>query len=557
MKRTGEVTLVEGENLLSIVGLETGIVPTTIQMSIADEVGVFSLAYSTDPNGSVQEPDSLKELRKQRIAIEFERRMLVADNEALQEELAVFNANRSFSAENTSAPEEIQRGAKLFSESIRSTKRAIVELGFALERLNEKGLQLDRRIATIRPAIRLDIGKIDATTIAKKGGTFTYEISYLVQHAGWTPDYDLFSKTKDEQFAELVLVGNIYQQTGVDWKDVELTLSTGNPRQRMMAPSLKRLYLGEKNVYNQPAVQGMLLSREQVKLLGTKSINAIASLSAGASANDVGDAIKMRGGRSNATKYIIDGLRVTGTLVPESEIDQIQSTQIKFSSIGEPGRGYVPVPQISFAKESSTLTSRTYKVDRAFSLAASGTSSAVRLTSHILPLDLRYRSVPKIDPTVYLEGIVTGWDTLRLSDGRMRLHLDGRYLGTTVLIANQPSDTLLLPLGADERIIIERESAKQLVDRKPVRGRKNYQLGYTISVRNTRKESINLLIEDQVPVSKKEEAEVDLISAGLSPKHDASTGIFTWDLTLAPASAKRIDVAYEVTAGKFVKVNFE
>ncbi len=557
IKRTGEVTLAEGENILSIVGLEIGIAPSTIQIAIADDASVFSIAYSTDPNRKVIEPDSLVDLRKLRQEIELEKRMLGADIEALHEELAILNANKNFSR-RTSEPEEIQRGAKLISESVRATKHALVKLSFEFEELDKKATQVDNRIATVRPTVPQNIGKIYVTSIANRPGTYTYELSYLVQDAGWTPDYDLFSKTVENQFAELVLVGNIYQRTGIDWKDVELSLSTGNPQQRKMAPSLRRLYLGENNAYNQLGANGMMLTAEQVKLLGANSINAIASLSAGASAEDFGEAISMKGGRSNATQYIIDGMRVTGTLVVESDNNDDFFNQ---NPLGSPnsylGTSTEPVPQISFASEKSMLTSRTYTVDYPVSLAANGTSSAVRLTSHILPLDLRYRSVPKIDPTVYLEGIVTGWDTLRLSDGRMRLHLDGRYLGTTVLIANQPSDTLLLPLGADKRIIIERESAKQLVDRKPVRGRKNYDLGYIIKVRNTRQEAIKLVIEDQMPLSKKQETEVELISAGLSPKHDTQTGIFTWDLSLAAASAEEIEVAYKVTAGKFVKVNFE
>lgn len=70
--------------------------------------------------------------------------------------------------------------------------------------------------------------------------------------------------------------------------------------------------------------QGMTLTSKDVKQLGTRNINAIASLSAGATSADEGDAVSLRGGRTNATQYVIDGIRVTGVLPPESEIDQIQ-----------------------------------------------------------------------------------------------------------------------------------------------------------------------------------------------------------------------------------------
>ena len=70
--------------------------------------------------------------------------------------------------------------------------------------------------------------------------------------------------------------------------------------------------------------QGLILTAKDVKKLGTRSINAIATLSAGATSADEGDAVSLRGGRTNATQFIIDGVRVTGTLVTESDIDQIQ-----------------------------------------------------------------------------------------------------------------------------------------------------------------------------------------------------------------------------------------
>lgn len=70
--------------------------------------------------------------------------------------------------------------------------------------------------------------------------------------------------------------------------------------------------------------QGLTLTSEDVKKLGTRSVNAIASLSAGATSADEGDAVSIRGNRSDATRYMVDGVLVTGTLIPESEIDQIQ-----------------------------------------------------------------------------------------------------------------------------------------------------------------------------------------------------------------------------------------
>lgn len=70
---------------------------------------------------------------------------------------------------------------------------------------------------------------------------------------------------------------------------------------------------------------GATVTAEKIRSLPTKNINAIAATSAGISSTDGGD-INVRGSRSNATVYYVDGIRVSGdqNLIPQSEIDQMQ-----------------------------------------------------------------------------------------------------------------------------------------------------------------------------------------------------------------------------------------
>ncbi len=71
---------------------------------------------------------------------------------------------------------------------------------------------------------------------------------------------------------------------------------------------------------------GGVVTSEQIRNLPTKDINALAASVAGMSAADDGDAISVRGSRSNGTDYYIDGIRVSGSnsMIPQSEIDQLQ-----------------------------------------------------------------------------------------------------------------------------------------------------------------------------------------------------------------------------------------
>lgn len=69
---------------------------------------------------------------------------------------------------------------------------------------------------------------------------------------------------------------------------------------------------------------GGVITSDQIKNLPTRNINALAATTAGLAAEDEGGAITVRGSRSDATNYYVDGIRVQGNLIPESEIDQLQ-----------------------------------------------------------------------------------------------------------------------------------------------------------------------------------------------------------------------------------------
>lgn len=70
--------------------------------------------------------------------------------------------------------------------------------------------------------------------------------------------------------------------------------------------------------------QGATITSDQIKNLPTRNINALAATTAGLASADEGDEIAVRGSRSNATDYYVDGIRVQGSLIPESEIEQLQ-----------------------------------------------------------------------------------------------------------------------------------------------------------------------------------------------------------------------------------------
>jgi outer membrane receptor protein involved in Fe transport len=69
---------------------------------------------------------------------------------------------------------------------------------------------------------------------------------------------------------------------------------------------------------------GQTVTSEEIRNLPTRNINQIASIAAGVSSADEGSEINFRGSRANATNYYVDGVRVSATSIPDSEIEALQ-----------------------------------------------------------------------------------------------------------------------------------------------------------------------------------------------------------------------------------------
>ena len=69
---------------------------------------------------------------------------------------------------------------------------------------------------------------------------------------------------------------------------------------------------------------GGTVTAKQIQNLPTKNINALAATTAGLATTDEGDAVSVKGARANSTDYYIDGVRVRTSLIPQSEIEQLQ-----------------------------------------------------------------------------------------------------------------------------------------------------------------------------------------------------------------------------------------
>ena len=151
----------------------------------------------------------------------------------------MLKANRDLGGSaNGLAAEDLERGVTYQRERIRAIQLTYLALDDSLRTNQRARERLQEEIATLskdreRPAT----SELVVVVETERALTADFRLTYLVDSAGWTPEYDVRLDNLSEPL-DLRYRAKVYQQSGEDWQNVALTLSTGEPRVTAVAPEL-------------------------------------------------------------------------------------------------------------------------------------------------------------------------------------------------------------------------------------------------------------------------------------------------------------------------------
>ena len=158
-----------------------------------------------------------------------------------------------------------------------------------------------------------------ANIVAEKGGN---------QIGGTTTDFD-------GNYTIKPLVPGTYtvKATFVGYGAVEITgvIISSNKITKQDVKLQEGIAIGEvkiiaykKPLLDQDNLSGETKTAEEIVALPTRSVSSVAATTAGIYQKDEGEGVNVRGSRSDATEYYIDGIKVRGAMgVPTSGIEQI------------------------------------------------------------------------------------------------------------------------------------------------------------------------------------------------------------------------------------------
>jgi len=393
---------------------------------------------------------------------------------------------------------------------------------------------------------------------------------YPVKDAGWYPTYDMRVEVITRPL-HVLMNANVFQRSGETWKDVAIQLSTGNPGDNATPSDLQPWMLG----FYDPSVAWL---RSQARIPGVisgrvvdENSNPITGASVTvrgtnmASATDANGFFKLQNVPVNSNLIVSsvgysskEMKAAPGYVTIILNASQQALNEVVVVGYGLQGRAAgVALDKDEVvekkAKEIQTVTVAThyqptatvYKIDEKYTLETDGKTTTIGIRKFDVPAMYEYLTAPKLDPAAFLTAKVVSWQDYDLQSGEVNLYFEGTFLGKTYLDLSTVNDTLSLSLGKDNSIKVSRRLLKEFSAKKFLGNNKTESRDYEITLLNTKKSPVTIIVKDQVPVSVNKEIDVDDVSAPEGTV-EKETGLVTWNLTLQPGQEKKLQLKYTV-----------
>lgn len=185
----------------------------------------------------------------------------------------------------------------------------------------------------------------------------------------------------------------------------------------------------------------------------------------------------------------------------------------------------------------TNVTNLEYTIDIPYTIPSDGEDYSLKIKEVNLPVKYIYHVVPKLESDAFLMAEIEDWSELNLLTGKSNIYFQGTFVGSSEIDADKTNDTLSISLGRDNNIKVTREGDKKLYDKRITGSNIREMIGWNITVKNNRTSPVNIIVEDQYPISEKKSIEVERQGAE-GAKVNEKTGNIKWTIDL-PANEKR------------------
>jgi len=577
----GPVSLRTGEHVIEFGGITDDIQQHTLRTSLGKATTIISVTVlqdtwrDMDAVASIDSLHAVVDLHSDSIAL------LSSYLNIYQAEKKMIIGNSSIKGTAGLTAADVKSYSDFYRDRMIEIEQLMLALKYQKAALQKKVLAAQRQITSLTAHNVDNKAKIQIVYSSEKDDTVEASLSYLVNEAGWTPNYDVRVTTVAEPLA-WDYKAKVYQQTGVVWADVELAFATGYPSTNLSRPKLSTYYLTPHNYYTrkpQPKkqlsehfIQGKVTDVNNEPLIGASIMHA------GNSSGTITDIdgtfnLKLEGeskqiqvsytGFDSKVHTAHDGFNTIvleeGKLLEEIvtvEGNRSRSLRASVAGITSEGyRGHKTEKQIPLSI-TKNVTQRIFNLDIPYTIKSEAKQRAITLLTYQIDADYSYEIVPKIEDKAYLVASIADWHQYELLSGQIHIYFNGVYQGKHKLDLSKTSDKITLGVGIDPNLQIKRIARTDYRDGNFIGTKVTSKKIWDTEIYNGHDHEVTVKVTDQVPVSKSDRIDVEVkdIKGG---KLNEDTGIVTWEETIASRFKTVFTVEYNVKAKKSDKVIVE
>ncbi|MDF0554660.1 mucoidy inhibitor MuiA family protein [Kamptonema sp. UHCC 0994] len=495
--RRGLVTLTGNEKELVIASLPRTIQTDSVRATGSGTIAVNLLGVRTEKIFATEPvEEKTRKLSKQIEQLEEQKRTIIYQlaSRELQLKFVEGLSDKSVGFFSSSLAKQ-QVGLNETGELLNFLGQNYRKYVGSIAQLEKQQQQLDKQLQALRQQLQQiqnyrpqESFSIFVAIEAGDSGDFELEVSYMINRASWTPLYDLRVNTTDNQI-NLSYLAEVNQNTGEDWTNIALTLSTAKPGLGTLPPKLDPWYI---DIFSLEIPQNPeFLRAKKAKDRDVTSLSA-------------------------ATH--------------EMELEYIARS---------PAPGAITAQTVT-ATASTEGGVVTFQIGGNSNIPNDGNPQKVTIFNENYPSRPEYIAIPRLVSFAYLQAVVINPLTgATLLPGKANIFRDNTFVGTTQLENIAPGQEFKLNLGIDEGLKIERELVERQVDKKLIGNQRRTSYAYRLIITNLRQVQASLTLKEQLPVSRNEQIKVRLTLT--NPKVQVGEmGLLEWVIELPPQGKQEL-----------------
>ncbi len=242
-----KVSLQSGKQEVVFQKLTDFVDPNTVQVKAQGDMTILSVRTRKNYEDEKISNDEIKKLNAKRKELDLKDQQLRDEYTILELDKNLLMRNRDLKGNEQGVKMTELKDAYAFMHQkiaeITARETAIYD---ELESIQKQMNQLEQEIISQRSKPVINYSEVVVEIDVEKTTNAEFTINYISPRATWKPYYDMRSDGIGKP-VKLEAKANVSQNTGIEWKNIDMVLSTNDPYQNAQEPTLNPWYLYYNN----------------------------------------------------------------------------------------------------------------------------------------------------------------------------------------------------------------------------------------------------------------------------------------------------------------------